>query len=157
VIERAQNRIGLAVTVFVLGFLHFALAPLFDSWYFSPNLLVCAVLIAARELRPGAASAVGFVLGLLEDSMAVSYFGLATILLTLLGFVGSLTRDLFLGEERLFMGTYLFVGTWVYEAASYLLMGAAGDPLSYLLLKAPLDAMATGIVGYLTVPIWRAR
>jgi hypothetical protein len=36
-------------------------------------------------------------------------------------------------------------------------MGAAGDPLSYLLLKAPLDAVATGIVGYLTVPIWRAR
>jgi len=89
--------------------------------------------------------------------MAVSYFGLATILLTLIGFLGSLTRDLFLGEERLFMGAYLFVGTWVYEAASYLLMGAAGDPLSYLLLKAPLDAVATGIVGYLTVPIWRAR
>jgi len=157
VLERAQNRVGLAVTLLVLAFTHFALAPLFDSWYFSPNLLVCAVLIAGRELRPGAAAAVGFVLGLLEDSMAVSYFGLATILLTLIGFLGSLTRDLFLGEERLFMGTYLFVGTWVYEAASYLLMGAAGDPASYLLLQAPLDAIATGIVGYLTVPIWRAR
>ncbi len=114
-LERAQNRVGLAVTVLVLAFLHFALAPLFDSWYFSPNLLVCAVLIAARELRPGAAAGVGFVLGLLEDSMAVSYFGLATILLTLIGFVGSLTRDLFLGEERLFMGTLRLRATcsWV--------------------------------------------
>jgi rod shape-determining protein MreD len=157
VLEQAHNRVGLAATLVVLAFLHFALAPLLDSWYLSPNLLVCAVLIAGRELRPGAAAAVGFVLGLLEDSMAVSYFGLATILLTLIGFVGSLTRDLFLGEERLFMGTYLFFGTWVYEAASYLLMGAAGDPLAYLLLRAPLDALATGIVGYLTVPIWRAR
>ncbi len=156
-LERAQNRIGLIVTVLVLAFLYFALTPFFDSWYFSPNLLVCAVLIAARQMRPGAAAAIGFALGLLEDSMAVSYFGLATILLTLIGFIGSLTRDLFLGEERLFMGTYLFMGTWLYEAASYLLMGAAGDPLSYLLVKAPLDAVATGIVGYLTVPIWRAR
>jgi len=155
--ERAQNRVGLAVTVLTLTFVHFALAPVLDSWYFGPNLLACAVLIAAREVRPGTAASVGFVLGLLEDSMAVSHFGLATLLLLLIGFVGSLTRDLFLGEERLFMGTYLFAGTWIYEAASYLLMGAPGDPVAYLLLTAPLDAMATGIVGYLTLPVWRTR
>jgi rod shape-determining protein MreD len=157
VIDRAHNRIGLAFTVLVLTFLHFALDPLFDSWYFSPNLLVCAVLISARELRPGAAAMVGFALGLLEDAMAVSYFGMATLLLVLIAFLGSLTRDLFLGEERLFMGTYLFVGTWVYETASYLLMGAGGDPVAFILLKAPLDAVATGAVGYLALPLVRAR
>ncbi len=155
--EKARNRLGLTVTVLVLAFLNFGLGPVFDSWYFSPNLLACAVLISARELRPGTAAMVGFGLGLLEDSIAVSYFGLATLLLTLLGFLGSLTRDLFLGEEPLFMGTYLFVGTWVYEAVSYLVMGGGGDTATYLLVQTPLDALATAAIGYLMLPLVRSR
>jgi rod shape-determining protein MreD len=153
VVDRRSHRVGLAVAVLALTFLHFALSPVFDSWYASPNLLVCAVLIAARELRPGTAATVGFALGLLEDAMAVSFFGLATLLLVLVGYIGSLTRDFFIGEERLFMGTYLFWGTWIYEAASFLLMGGGGDSLSYILLRMPLDALATGAVGYLVLPL----
>jgi cell shape-determining protein MreD len=98
---------------------------------------------------------VGFLLGLLEDSMAVSHFGLAALLLVLLGYLGSLTRDLFVGEESLFMGTYLFVGTWLYEVTSYLVLG--GGALTFLFFSAPLDAAATGIIGYVTIPIVRSR
>lgn len=141
----------------VLTFLHFALAPLFQSWFAAPNLLLCAVFVSARQLRPGAAAAVGFILGVLEDAMAVSHFGLATLLLVLAAYLGSLTRDTFVGEEPLFMGTYLFVGTWVYETAIFLILGASGAPLAYILLRAPLDGIATGVVGYLTLPFVRAR
>ena len=102
-----------------------------------------------RELR--------FTLGLLEDSIAVSYFGLATLLLVILTYLGSRTRDLFLGEERLFIGTYLVVGTWLYETASYLLMGGGGNPMSYVFLQVPLDGLATGVLGYLTIPVARTR
>jgi rod shape-determining protein MreD len=157
VVERTGSRLGLAASVAVLTFLHFALRPVFDSWFASPNLLVCAVLLSARQLRPGAAAGLGFVLGFLEDAMAVSFFGLATLLLVLIAFVASQTRELFVGEEPLFMGTYLFVGTWLYETVSYLLMGASGGSLSFILLRAPLDALATGAVGYLTLPLLRAR
>jgi rod shape-determining protein MreD len=155
--DRTGSRVGLVVSVLALAFLHFALGPLFESWFFRPNLLVCAVLIAASQLRPGVAAGLGFVLGLLEDSMAVSHFGLATLLLTLLAYLGSLTRHLFLGEERLFMGTYLFVGTWLFETASYLIMGAGADTVFYLFAVAPLDALATGVVGYLILPVARTR
>lgn len=157
VADRGGSRLGLAVVVVVLSFLHFGLSPLFGSWYASPNLLVCAVLVAARELRPGTAAALGFVLGLMEDALAVSHFGLATLLLVVVAYLGSTTRDLFLGEEPLFMGTYLFVGTWLYESASYLIMGAGGDTLTYLALQAPLGALATGAIGYLVLPAVRAR
>ncbi len=157
VVERGGSRLGLAIVVLVLSFLHFGLSPVFGSWYVSPNLLVCAVLVAARELRPGTAAALGFVLGLLEDALAVSHFGLATLLFVILAYLGSTTRDLFLGEEPLFMGTYLFVGTWLYEAASYLIMGAGGDTFSYLAIRAPLSALATGAIGYLVLPAVRAR
>ena len=154
-VERRANRIAILIMVMVLAFLHFLLGPLFASWYASPNLLVCAVLVSARLLRPAGAAATGFTLGLLEDSMAVSHFGLATLLLMLLGFLGSLTRDLFVGEEALFTGTYLFVGAWLYEVTSYLAIG--GGSLSFLFLHAPLDALATGAVGYMVVPFVRAR
>ncbi len=150
-------RFGLLGAVLVLTFLHFALAPLFDSWFASPNLLLCAVLVSARQLRPGVAALIGFILGTLEDAMAVSHFGLATLLLVIVAYLGSLTRDTFVGEEPLFMGTYLLVGTWAYETAIYLILGASGDPLSYIFLRAPLDGIATGVVGYLTLPFVRAR
>jgi rod shape-determining protein MreD len=154
---RTGARFGPLGAVLVLTFLHFALAPLFQSWFASPNLLLCALLISARQLRPGAAAGVGFILGLLEDAMAVSYFGLATLLLVLVAYLGSLTRDTFVGEEPLFIGTYLFVGTWVYETAIYLILGASGDPLSYIFVRAPLDGLATGVIGYLTLPYLKAR
>jgi rod shape-determining protein MreD len=154
---RVGVRFGLLGVIVVLAFLHFALAPVFQSWFASPNLLVCAILVSARQLRPSAAAAVGFILGLLEDAMAVSHFGLTTLLLVLMAYLGSRTRDMFVGEEPLFMGTYLFAGTWIYEAAIYLIVGASGSPLSYIFVRAPLDGIATGVVGHLTLPFVRAR
>lgn len=150
-VDRSGVNVGLVVVVLILAFLHFLLGPLFDSWFAGPNLLVCAVLVAARQLRPGVAAVLGFGLGLLEDAIAVSNFGLATLLLVLLGYLGSLTRDLFVGEELLFIGTYLFVGTWLFEVTSYLAIG--GDSLFFVLLQAPADALATGAIGYIVVPL----
>ncbi len=154
---RASNRAALAIVVVALTFLHFALRPATDHWVASPNLLLCAVLVAARELRSGTAAGVGFVLGLLEDAMAVSYFGLATLLLVPIAYIGSRTRDLFVGEELLFMGAYLFVGTWLYEVLTYLVAGSGGALLSHLFVRAPLDGLTTAVVGYLTVPLVGVR
>lgn len=155
--EGTQNRAGLAITVVMLAFLHFIIAPAMESWFARPNLLLCAVLITALRLSPGISAGIGFLLGLLEDAMAVSHFGLATISLVVLAYVGSQARAVFLGEEPLFMGTYLFLGTWLYEAVTYLIVGGGGDALSFVLLRAPLDGFATGAVGYLTLPLVRSR
>jgi len=155
--ERTGNRAGLAITVGMLAFLHFALSPAMASWFARPNLLLCAVLVAALQISPGASAAVGFLLGLLEDAMAVSHFGLATVSLVILAYLGSQTRALFLGEEPLFMGTYLLLGTWIYEVSTYLILGAGGDSLSFILLRAPLDGVATGALGYLTLPLVKSR
>lgn len=150
---RPSNWAALAIVVVALTFLHFALRPAIDGWVASPNLLLCAVLVAAREVRSSTAAGIGFVLGLLEDAMAVSYFGLATILLVPIAYIGSRTRDLFVGEELLFMGTYLFFGTWIYEVVTYLVAGSGGALLSHFFVLAPLDGLATAVVGYLTVPL----
>ncbi len=147
----------LLAAVAVLAFLHFALDPVLEAWYVKPNLLLCALLISARQMRPAGAAALGLFLGVMEDAMAVNDFGMATILLVLLGYAASQTRDLFLGEEPLFVGTYLSFGTWLYETVAYVLMGASGNVFSYLLLRIPLDALATGALGYAVLPFVRAR
>ena len=155
--DRRSGRIRLAVAVAALTFLHFSLGPVFESWYASPNLLLCGLLVTARQVRPGTAAAVGFVLGLLEDAMAVSYFGLATLLLVLLAYVGSRSRDFFVGEEPLFMGTYLFVGTWLYETVSYAAVERGWGLLTFTFTRAPLDALATAAVCYLALRMLRPR
>lgn len=155
--ERRRGWIGLAITVLVLTFLHFALNPLFESWYAAPNLLLCAVLVAARQLRAGRAAVLGFVLGMLEDAMAVSHFGLATLLLVLIAYAGSRTRDFFVGEELLFMGVYLFLGTWLYESVSYAVVELGWGAAKFALMRAPLDALATSAVAYLILPLVRPR
>lgn len=141
----------------MLAFLHFALRPVIDPWFARPNLLVCAVLVAALKLRPGAAAGVGFALGLLEDAWALADLGMSALLLVLMGYLGSRTREQFVGEEPLFMGTYMFIGTWLYQAAVYLRLGAGGDALSYLLVESPLDALATSAVGYVALLLVRGR
>lgn len=141
----------------MLAFLHFALRPVIDPWFARPNLLVCAVLVAALKLRPGAAAGVGFALGLLEDAWALADLGMSALLLVLMGYLGSQTREQFVGEEPLFMGTYMFIGTWLYQAAVYLRLGAGGDALSYLLVESPLDALATSAVGYVALLLVRGR
>ena len=147
----------LVATAAALTFLHFAFRPVLEAWPAGPNLLVCAVLLASLRVRPGVAAAVGFFLGLLEDAMAVTNFGVAATILLAIGFLGSRVKDQFVGEEPLFMGTYIFLGTWLFQVVTYLLTGSGGRALRYMLLESPLDALATTVVGYLILLVIRGR
>jgi rod shape-determining protein MreD len=152
-VARATSGRRLLILVAVLATLHFVLGPLLEPWFVKPNLLLCALLIAARYVRPAGAAALGLALGILEDAMAVSHFGMTTLVLVVIGYAASQMRDLFLGEEPLFVGTYLLIGTWLYETLSFLLMGAAGNAVSYLLVRIPLDGLITAALGYAVLPL----
>jgi rod shape-determining protein MreD len=154
---RTSGYARLTAIVVSLTFLHFALRPVFGEWLVSPSLVMCGLLLSARHLRPGTAAVLGLCLGLLEDVMAVSHFGLAAAVLAPLAYMGSRTRDLFLGEEPLFMGAYLFLGTWIFEATTGAIVGGGDGILSEVFLRAPGSALATALVGYLIVPLLRSR
>jgi hypothetical protein len=51
----------------------------------------------------------------------------------------------------------MFIGTWLYQAAVYWMVGAGSDALSYLLVRSPLDALATSAVGYMALLLVRGR
>ena len=138
---------GFVLAVALLVSLHFALRPVWVSWTVAPDFLLCAALLAARRVRAGTAAGIGFALGLLEDALAVTRFGLAALVFTGISYLGARTRDVFLGDEPLFLAGYLFVGKWAADLA--LQIGAGTGSWLGLGVWAPLSALATAVVGVL--------
>ncbi|MBI4545548.1 MAG: hypothetical protein HY703_10155 [Gemmatimonadetes bacterium] len=134
------------IAVLVVG--HFTLYLALGLGAAGPDLLTVALLLGARRLRGATAAGLGLALGVLEDALSLQGFGAAAIALTLVGYLGARSRDLFVGDSLLFLGFYLFVGKWLHDAVYDLFAGpaAAGGGAGGLLIDAPLAALyASGV------------
>lgn len=153
-------RVGAWFWVFIalLVITHFFLHLTLGIGVRGPDLLAVAVLLGARPLPGGAAAGLGFGLGLLEDAVSIAAFGAAAATYTIIAYVGSRSRDLFVGESLLFLSAYLFLGKWVQEALYYGLAAPVrrGEPVEMLLLQAPLNALYTAVAGVVAIMIYRA-
>ncbi len=89
----------------------------------APDLLTIGLLLASREVGVGAAAAVGLAFGLLEDALGVLAFGANGVTMAAIGIVGAFTRDLFLGDSRLFVISYFFAGKWMRDLLHWLMIG----------------------------------
>jgi rod shape-determining protein MreD len=145
------------VMIAVLVALHFVLHLSLGLGRSAPDLLTVAVLFGARQLSGGKAAALGFALGLLEDAVSLGAFGAGAATQTVVGYLGARSRDLFVGESVLFLAIYLFFGTWVRDALYYVLAEAVrrGDPVSTLLVQAPIGALYTAAAGVVAVVVYR--
>jgi cell shape-determining protein MreD len=114
---------GLVVGLF---FLHFLLHVGFGIGGAAPDLLTVALLLVAREVELGTAAGVGLAFGLLEDALSVLSFGATGFAMTVVGMVGAATRDLFVGDSLLFLGSYFLLGKWIRDLLHWV---AAGDAL----------------------------
>jgi len=113
---------GLAVGLF---FLHFLLHVGFGIGGGAPDLLTVALLLVAREVGLGSAAGVGLAFGLLEDALGVLSFGAAGFAMTVVGMVGAATRDLFVGDSLLFVGSYFLLGKWTRDLLHWVAAGEA--------------------------------
>ncbi len=111
------------VLVGILSVLHFVLHVGLGIGRAAPDLLTIALLLMAREVGVGSAAGAGLVLGLLEDSLSVLAFGANTVAMTMVGILGALTRDLFVGDSRLFVVSYLFLGKLARDFGHWVLVG----------------------------------
>ncbi|HEV7587897.1 MAG TPA: rod shape-determining protein MreD [Longimicrobium sp.] len=138
--------------LFIVGLvvLHFVLRVGLGLGVLAPDLLVVALLLASRRLRPGGAAGLGFLLGVLEGSANPTVFGAASLALSVVGYLGSRSREWLAGDDPVTMVAYFFVGTLLYEALLYLLlalMGAGGSAMALAIpaLFASLYAAAVGL------------
>jgi rod shape-determining protein MreD len=106
-----------------LASLHLLLHVGFSYGRGAPDLLTVGLLFAAREVGLGRAAGLGLFFGLLEDALSVLSFGANSVAMCVVGVGGALTRDLFVGESRGFLVSYLFIGKWVRDLVHWAAAG----------------------------------
>jgi hypothetical protein len=110
-------------------------------------------------LTAGSAAGVGLTLGLLQDGVASGgAFGAAALTETVLGFVGARSQDLLVGDGVVFVTLYLFFGAWLQDALYYAIAPAVrrGQPLTALLVYAPLEAGYVAAMGVVVILVYQA-
>jgi rod shape-determining protein MreD len=124
----------------------------------APDFLTVALLLGVRRVRGSVAAALGLILGLLQDSLSVTAFGADALVLTVLGFLGARSRDLFEGDSLLFVAAYLFLGKWLHDLGYWALAGggARSDFVGQMLLQAPLSALYAAGAGLVALLVFRA-
>lgn len=153
------GRVGWGFWVFIalLVVLHFLLRVGLGFEQLAPDLLVVALLLAARQLPAGYGSGLGLLLGILDGALVPFALGASALALTVLGFLGARSRELFSEDNYLLLALYLFVGKWVFDTILFLATGdlfsAAG---SYLLLVSPLTALYAAAAGLIGTSVYRA-
>ena len=126
----------------------------------APDLLTVALLLTARELGLGGGAGIGLFLGLLEDALTVLAFGANSVAMTLLGLVGGVTRDLFVGDSLVFLVSYFVLGKFARELLHWVVVGdALREPfLTQVLLGGLLGGLYAAVVGILVMALtglWR--
>jgi cell shape-determining protein MreD len=111
------------VIVAVLFVLHFLLHVGFGFGAGAPDLLTIALLLAVREIGMGGGAVLGLCFGLFEDALSVLAFGANTISMTVVAIGGAYTRDLFVGDSRFFLASYLLIGKWLRDLFHWMAVG----------------------------------
>ncbi|MEP7346792.1 MAG: rod shape-determining protein MreD [Gemmatimonadaceae bacterium] len=137
--------------------LHYSVRPLL-GWRVNGDFLVIAVLLMAVRLRPGHAALLGFLTGLVADSLAPTAFGAGALAMTVIAFTASFLKAVFFADNVVLHGFFFFVGKWafdiVYTLAEQRL--TIGEMLAQLLLWSPLSAALTAVVGVVLLLVFRS-
>ncbi|MDE0897856.1 MAG: rod shape-determining protein MreD [Longimicrobiales bacterium] len=146
------------LVVALLATLHLLLHVSFSMDGGAPDLLTLGLLLASREIGTGRAASLGLFWGLLEDALSVLSFGANSVAMTILGIGGALTRDLFVGDSRFFLVSYVFIGKWTRDLFHWIAVDSGqrqpfveevlvdgGIASLYLVPVGVLVAMVTGL------------
>lgn len=148
---------GFWVYIALLVMLHFLLRVGLGYQQLAPDLLVVALLLGARQMPAGYAAGFGLALGILDGALAPFALGASALALTVLGFAGARSRELFSEDNYLLLALYLFVGKWLFDTILFLATGELfRSGASYLLLVSPLTALYAAATGLIGVTVYRA-
>src|SRR5688572_6526232 len=136
--------------------LHYTVRPLLGA-RISVDFLVIAVLLAAVHVRPGLAALIGFVTGLISDSLTPLSFGAGALAMSAVGSAASWLKAAVFGDNMVAQAIFFAAGKMAFDII-YLVAErrlAMGDLMTQLALWSPLSALATGLAGVLVVFTFR--
>ena len=157
-----RNEIRVWLMVALLSVAHLTMKIGFGMGPIAPDLLTVSLLLGARELGMGRAAGMGLLFGLLEDAMNALSFGANSVAMALVGILGAVTRDLFVGDSLLFLVSYFVLGKWVRDLVFWIMMGDALRPpfveaVLFEGLVAGLYAAVVGIALMALTGLWREQ
>ena len=142
--DRARFRLILALLVLV----QFAVRPRLGFPRVAPDFLLLALLLYSIRNRPGAASLMGFLVGLVGDALVPARFGAGALAHTVVGYLAAWGRAVFFPDNLLVNGAVIALGVWIRNAIVLLASGAGGGGLPMeLLVWSPLQAITTAAAG----------
>lgn len=147
--------LGIVLRTVVLVLLHLTLSVGLGLGAYTPDLMTLAVLLVARRVEPTAGALTGLGAGLLIDALNELSFGTAAVAMSVVGALGSMSRDFFVGDSRLFVVLYVGLGSWVADLLVWTLSAAElrGPAGRTLLVQAPLEAVYLALFAVLTWPL----
>ncbi len=144
------------LTFAVLTLLHFTLRPLL-GWRAPIDFLLLAVLTASVRVRPAGAVLIGFVVGLIADSLAPDTLGAGAVAMCVVAYLASWLKAVFFADSLPLNALFFFAGKWlfdiIYFIAEHRLFGV--ELVQQLALWSPLSAAATAIAGVVVLLLMR--
>jgi rod shape-determining protein MreD len=153
---RPTDLIRTAFAFLILVLLHFSLRPLL-GWRASPDFLIIALLLVAIRVRPGTAALIGFLMGIVADSVTLHAFGASALAMSVVGFAASWLKAVFFADDIVLNAFFFFLGKWAFDVF-YILAErneGAGGVLMQLLVWSPLTAAVTSAAGIITLLVLR--
>lgn len=152
--RRSDGRVYVAFAILLA--LHFYARPRVWDGRAAPDFLALGLILFAIRTRPGIAAIVGFVVGLVSDTLTPAKFGANALAHTVLGYTAAWGRAVFFPDNLLVNAGLFTAGIWIRNVLVLLLSATpAGQLGPALLVWAPLQALSTAVAGVILVFLLR--
>jgi rod shape-determining protein MreD len=154
---RRVTRAQLALVLLILLILQFYVRPRLWNARVSPDFLLIGLMLFAMRSGAGAGALVGFLVGLIEDTLTPARFGAATLAHTLVGYLASWGRAVFFADNMLVNAAFVAVGLWVRDLV--VLVASETDHkqlFTQLTLYSPVQALTTAAFALVVLVTFRA-
>jgi rod shape-determining protein MreD len=144
------------ISFVILLVLHYTLRPLL-GWRAPIDFMLIGVMLLAIRVRPGVAAIVGFVIGLVADSLTPDSLGAGAIAMTAVAYTASWLKAVFFADNLALNAFFFFLGKWLFDIVYF--VGehrlAGGQLVQQVFLWSPLSAAATAVAGVVLILIMR--
>jgi rod shape-determining protein MreD len=154
---RRVTRVQLVLVLLLLLVLQFYVRPRLWNARVSPDFLLIGLMLFAMRSGAGAGALVGFLVGLIEDTLTPARFGAATLAHTLVGYLASWGRAVFFADNMLVNAAFVAVGLWLRDLI--VLVASETDHkqlLTQLTFYSPVQALTTAAFALLVLVTFRA-
>ncbi|HEY0152872.1 MAG TPA: rod shape-determining protein MreD [Longimicrobium sp.] len=141
-----------------LVILHFVLKVGLGLGFYVPDLLTVALLLAARRMRAGSAAGLGVLFGVLDGAVNPFTMGASALVLAVLGYLASRSREVLAGDSPVLLVAFLGLGKYLFDLFLWGVLSsrALAGPASVLFTLSPLAALYAAAAGLAAVTVYRA-